>query len=226
MPNKPDKFGIKFWMATNVQTKYMLHSFPYIRKDDSQPAGITLGEHVVLRLTEPYRKTGQNVTTDNFFTSVNIAKTLGQEGISIIGTVNRIQKEIPQEIKKRMKGLYATKVFKHDGCTLTVYQAKTTKNVQLLSTLHTTVDTGDDRKSKPETVKFYKSTILRIDVLDQMARKYTVNAASCSWPVEFFYNILDLAAINALILYKLVTGSKILRQGIFCGYPKSFVGGL
>ena len=90
MPNKPDKFGIQFWMAADVQTKYMLHSFPYLGKDDSLPAGIALGEHVVLRLTEPYRKTGQNVTTDNFFTSVNLAKTLRQEGISIVGTVNRI----------------------------------------------------------------------------------------------------------------------------------------
>ena len=74
MPNKPDKFGIKFWMTADVRTKYMLHSFPYLGKDDSRSAGITLGEHVVLRLTEPYRMTGRNVTTDNFFTSVNLVK--------------------------------------------------------------------------------------------------------------------------------------------------------
>ena len=127
MPNKPDKFGIKFWMAADVKTKYILSSFPYMRKDDSRPAGVTLGEHVVLRLLEPYRKTGQNVTTDNFFTSVNLAKTLRQQGISIVRTANRIQKEIPQEIKKINEDLYTTKVFKHDGYTLTVYQAKTTK---------------------------------------------------------------------------------------------------
>ena len=51
MPNKPDKLGIKFGMVVDVQTKYMLNSFPYLEKDDSRPAGITLGEHVVLRLT-------------------------------------------------------------------------------------------------------------------------------------------------------------------------------
>ena len=113
----------------------MIHSFPYLGKDDSRRTGITFGEHVVLRLSEPYRKTGRNVTTDNFFTSVDLAKTLRQEGISIVGTFNRIQKEIPQESKKMKEDLYATKVFKHDGCTLTVYQAKTTKNVLLLSSL-------------------------------------------------------------------------------------------
>ena len=121
MPNKPDKFGIKFWMAADVQTKNMLQSFPHLEKDDSRPAGVTLGEHVVLRLIEPYKKTDRNVTTDNFFTSINLAKTLRQEGLSLVVTVNRIRKEIPQEIKKMRENLFATKVFKHDGCTLTVY---------------------------------------------------------------------------------------------------------
>ena len=79
--------------------------------------------------------------------SVNLAKTLRQEEIRIVGTVNRIRKEIPQEIKKMKEDLNATKVFKHDRCTLTVYQAKTTKNVLLLSTMHATVDTDDDQKS-------------------------------------------------------------------------------
>ena len=49
-------------------------------------------------------------------------------------------------------------------------------------------------------------------MLDQMTRKYTVNAASRRWPVQFFRKILDLAAINAHILYKMVTGSKISRR--------------
>ena len=74
--------------------------------------------------------------------------------------------------------LYTTKVFKHDGCTLTVYQAKTTKNVFLLTIMHSTVDTGDHQKSKPETVKFYYPTKFGADVVDQMVRKYTINAAS------------------------------------------------
>ena len=94
----------------------------------------------------------------------------------------------------------------------------------LLSTMHSTVDIGDDRMSKPETVTFYNSTKFGVDVVDQMARKYTVNATSRRWPVQFFYNILDLAAINAHILYKsMVTGSKISRRRYRLRYLKSFV---
>ena len=34
MPNKPHKFGIKFWLAVDVQTKYILYG--YMGKDETQ----------------------------------------------------------------------------------------------------------------------------------------------------------------------------------------------
>ena len=48
MSNKPNKFGIKFWMTADVKTKYMLNSFICMGKNDSHPAGVTLGEDAVL----------------------------------------------------------------------------------------------------------------------------------------------------------------------------------
>ena len=34
MPNKPNKFGIKFWMALDVESKYLYNEFPnYLVKD-------------------------------------------------------------------------------------------------------------------------------------------------------------------------------------------------
>ena len=30
LPNKPDKFGIKFWLASDVQTKYVVNGFLYL----------------------------------------------------------------------------------------------------------------------------------------------------------------------------------------------------
>ena len=62
-------------MAADVNKKYMLRSIPYLRKDDCRPAGVKLDEHFVLQLFKLYRKIGRNVTTDNFFTSVNPAKS-------------------------------------------------------------------------------------------------------------------------------------------------------
>ncbi|KAJ3598661.1 hypothetical protein NHX12_002166 [Muraenolepis orangiensis] len=67
MANKPDKFGIKFWVAADVETMYMLNAHPYLGQDDSRPPGQRLSDNVVLRLMEPFLEKGRNVTTDNYF---------------------------------------------------------------------------------------------------------------------------------------------------------------
>lgn len=47
---------------------------------------------------------------------------------------------------------------------------------------------------------------------NQMVRKYSVKSKSCRWPFQVFFNILDLAGINACVLYKAATGEKMSRQ--------------
>jgi hypothetical protein len=99
-----------------------------------------------------------------------------------------------------------------DGATLTFYQGKVNKNVMLLSTLHSTIDIGTNRKKLPETVQFYNKTKCGVDMLDQIARRYSRRAAARRWPVLVFCNILDLAAVNAWIIYKVVRGGKTSRH--------------
>ena len=52
MPNKPDKFGIKFWILAEVKSKYCLNIRPYLGKDEERVD--SLGTHVVMNLMEPY----------------------------------------------------------------------------------------------------------------------------------------------------------------------------
>lgn len=108
--------------------------------------------------------------------------------------------------------LYTSVLLKREGGTLTVYQGKKNKNVLLYSTMHTDVEIQNNSKHLPETVSFYNSTKFAVDVLDQMTRKYSVRSCTRRWPVHVFHNILDLAAINAWIIFKLVTGIKISRR--------------
>ena len=74
MPKKSDKFSMKFWLATNVQTKYLLNGYPYLGKDESRPAEETESEHDIFRLIKPYYSTKRSLTMDNVFTSVKIVK--------------------------------------------------------------------------------------------------------------------------------------------------------
>lgn len=211
--SKPDKFGIKFWLAVDVSSKYLVNGFPYLGKDETRPVGQRLADNVVMKLMEPYLGKGRNVTTDNFFTSLSLAKDLQLRSTSIVGTVNRIRRELPPSAAMDPKAeRHSSKVLKHDMFTLTVYKCKPNKNVILLSSLHQSVGIASDPKKIPETVAFYNSTKYGVDVVDQMARKYSVKASSRRWPVQVFYNILDLAAINAWILYKETTGIAITRR--------------
>lgn len=210
--SKPDKFGIKFWLAVDSKSTYLLNGFPYVGKDDHRPATQSMPAHVVMKLMEPFAGKGRNVTTDNFFTSLRLSEELKAKKTSIVGTMNRIRREIPNEVKTMKIPLYSTIVLRNQSTSLTVYQCKPSKNVLLLSTVHRNVTCADNKKKTPETIQYYNATKYGVDVLDQKARLYTTKVASRRWPLQVFYNVLDLAAINSVIVYSEVTGDKITRR--------------
>ena len=78
MLNKPDKFGIKFKMAVDVDTKYLYNSFPYQGKDESWDTSVSLPSYVVTKLMQRIFKRGYNVTCENFFTSLDVALRLAE----------------------------------------------------------------------------------------------------------------------------------------------------
>jgi len=61
-------------------------------------------------------------------------------------------------------------------------------------------------------VQFYNKTKFGFDILDQMARRYSTRAVTRRWPVHVFYSILNLAAINAWLIYRGVTGEEMSRH--------------
>ncbi|KAF3837641.1 hypothetical protein F7725_009409, partial [Dissostichus mawsoni] len=69
-------------------------------------------------------------------------------------------------------------VLKNDKLVLSVYQCKPRRNVTILSTQHQHVAISTERKKKPETVEYYNHSKVGVDVLDQMARQYSVKEQS------------------------------------------------
>ena len=108
-----------------------------------------------------------------------------------------MRKEVPYKIKSMRNEQYVTKLCKSEDILLSVYQGKPKKSVLLLITLHTNAAIGKNKKKTLETVKCYNKTKYGVDVVDQMACKYTVIKLTRRWPVHSFQNTLDLAAIHA-----------------------------
>ena len=93
---------------------------------------------------------------------------------------------------------------------------KKNKAVILLSTLHDSFDTSECEHKKPEVILFYNSTKSGVDTVDQMARHYSVKRSTRRWPLALFFDILDLACLNAFTVYckflHNLKGKKLRRQ--------------
>ena len=100
MPKKPSKYGIKIWMMCNCATKYMMNAKVYFGKENNEVAR-ELASDVVCMLAQPIsgHQGGQNVTTDNFFTSVDLSNRLKDRSLTLVGTMQQNKKEIPTEFK-------------------------------------------------------------------------------------------------------------------------------
>ncbi|CAK1589287.1 unnamed protein product [Parnassius mnemosyne] len=88
IPNKPSKYGLKLVMMCDIGTKYMINAMPYLGKG-TQTNGLPLGEYYVKELTKPIHGSNRNVTCDNWFTSISLAKSLLQEPykLTLVGTI-------------------------------------------------------------------------------------------------------------------------------------------
>ena len=207
MPNKPDKFGIKFWILAEVQSKYCLSVKPYLGKDEQRVD--SLGTHVVMSLVEPYFGRGYNVTTDNFFTSRDLALKLMEKRTSLVGTLRSNRKEIP---KSQAMATHESIFYTSGSMNLVKYQAKPSKTVVMLSTLHRGATCQMDGKKKPESILYYNENKCGVDMLDAMCRQMSTKAGCRRWPLAVFYNILDLAGVNSWVIFRKATGSNISRR--------------
>lgn len=226
MPQKPDKYGQKYWTLVEVESKYVLAQIPYLGKDPSGNITRDLAEKVVLELVEKSGiGPGYTIIGDNFFTSLSLVKKLQSKGISYVGTVRNNKVELCDRMKSK-KTLYESEFF---SCTdpramLVSYQCKKNKNVLLMSSMHSRPSIGTHEKKKPEIVEYYNSNKCGVDVVDQMTRLYSTKTPCRRWPMAVWCNMLDIAGINSWIIYRKVTGSKIGRRAFLFRLVSELIG--
>lgn len=216
MPNKPDKFGFKFWILAEVETKFVCNILPYLGAcERSERGDETLADYVVMRLIEPFQNLGYNVCCDNFFTSLQLAKKLTAKETSVVGTMRKNRRELSPAIVQNCATQYESKFFwqKESKACVVTYQCKKQKNVILLSTMHSSPTiSNENAKRKPAIVEFYNANKVGVDVHDQMNRQYSTVSASRRWPLAIWSNLLNIGGINAWILFKKITRSSISRR--------------
>ncbi|CAF1454756.1 unnamed protein product [Rotaria sordida] len=204
MPKKPSKYGLKFWVLCDVDSRYVLALELYTGKIGNVIQR-NLATNVVLRLVDqlPNKvKQGRNVTYDRFFSDFHLAQALLERKMTSLGVVNHKRCFIPNELKVIRNDLYSSWFYFAGQTMILSYQAKQKKPpVILLSTLHDFPEILDDEKKLPAMIHDYNQTKIGVDVVDQCINNYTARRISRRWSLMVFFNMIDIAAINAMTIW-------------------------
>ncbi|KAJ4425527.1 hypothetical protein ANN_27721 [Periplaneta americana] len=132
---------------------------------DERPAEERSAKAVVRRLVKPLEGTGRNVTTDRYYTSIELAEELyNDDKLTLVGTLKSNRKHIPEELKKTQgRELYSSRFLFTDPktgkapVTLVSYitRLKPTKNLLLLSTQHNDRKVDESTEKKKTDVNLY-----------------------------------------------------------------------
>ena len=91
------KYGIKIWTICDSTCSYTWKMQVYAGKDAESFRETNQGIRVVLDLAEDIEKSGRNITCDNFFTNLTLARKLLQKKLTLVGTIRKNKPELPME---------------------------------------------------------------------------------------------------------------------------------
>ncbi|KAF2879851.1 hypothetical protein ILUMI_26308 [Ignelater luminosus] len=119
MPSRPAKYGIKVWWVCNARNPYPLTGQIYTGKVTAARE-TNQGERVVKDLCHRYKNSGRNVTMDNFFTSLPLARLLLSWNLTVVGTLKRNKPYIPPVMLSSSKHEPESSVFGFSADNVTI----------------------------------------------------------------------------------------------------------
>lgn len=220
IPNKPDKFGLKFW-ALCSSDGYLFDLDIYCGKtcknDENKLSACALGSKAVLQMvnqlllkTTPKKLDQYHLYMDNYFTSPDLFVHLKKIGLKATGTLRKKRIKVEHIIdKKSPRGTYQVQHDKNSGLNyITVLDSKA---VSLLSTAAGVMPMAPVRRysatvgSKvelkfPSAFSIYNKFMGGVDLHDFICKKVAPCIKSKKWTWSVFIRILQSSLVNATVL--------------------------
>lgn len=216
-PMKPAKYGIKVMGITDAHNAYIFNAYIYSGKGSDgqtltpEEQQLKIPTQAVVRLAKSVYGTKRNITTDNWFTSIELGEELWKNKLTLVGTMRKNKPQIPKEFLANKNREVPSCLYGYsEKFTLLSYVPKKNKAVVLLSSMHHTPFT--DSNGKPEIISFYNVSKGGVDTLDFKASCYSANRRTRRWPMAMFYHMVSMAASNAHILYGLFKDTKDMNR--------------
>ncbi|KAI8771552.1 piggyBac transposable element-derived protein 4-like [Biomphalaria glabrata] len=212
-PSKPEKHDIKNYGLCDSSTGYVINLITYYGSDTSySDSSNSITSHAVKifdTLLQPLQS-GHHIFADRYYTSTDLLEYLTQKRFYYTGTVNLARKNFPAELKKQKLRHRETQFYKSvgsiDALCVAWQDKKAKKPCIMVSTKSTNRIINVQQKrsvvEKPEMVHDYNMMMNGCDRADQMLSYYSVHSRkSMKWWKKVFFWILEIAQINALIIY-------------------------
>ncbi|XP_064461536.1 piggyBac transposable element-derived protein 3-like isoform X2 [Ornithodoros turicata] len=228
-PKKPCKWGYKAFVLCGVSGFcYEIEIFAGAQTN-AVPSGfpnLGLSSNVVTRLcrTVPNHR-NYKLFFNNCFNSLPLQIYLTKAGLPPLGTVaiDRVPGcTMPKQsdMKKFGRGAMTEKTTVVDGVEVSVVTWYDNRVVRTMSTYIGAKPVCEaeryDRKGKqklkipcPQSVKIYNMYMGGLDLLDSTLGYCRINIKSKKWYHKIAFHILDLAAVNAWLLYRRATGHQM-----------------
>ena len=123
------------------------------------------------------------------------------------------QKEIPIELRDKKRQIESSKfAFDHENrIMLASYIPQKNKNVIFLSSSYSGMQTVPIKANKPKLILDYNYGKKGVDQFDENVEMFTCHWRTVRWPLQIFFNALDVAAFCAYLLIK-KDGHKVPRK--------------
>uniref|UniRef100_G3N7D4 PiggyBac transposable element-derived protein domain-containing protein n=1 Tax=Gasterosteus aculeatus TaxID=69293 RepID=G3N7D4_GASAC len=131
------------------------------------------------------------------------AQHLLEKDPTIVGTLRQNKPDIPPLMKpSKSREVHSKEFGFNDSLTMVSFVRKKGKDVGLLSTMHHDKEVDENsRKKKTEVITYYNKTKGGVDTTDQMVGTYTCKRQTQRWPMVLWYNIIDIATLNAYTFF-------------------------
>ncbi|KAM0728009.1 PiggyBac transposable element-derived protein 4 [Formica fusca] len=212
VPNKPAHNGLKIISLVDVKTSYTCNMELYC---DQQPEGLYRISNdpaaIVQRLIEHLKGSNSNLSCNEYYTSYLLAVSLLADKITFLGAMGKDHREVPLcFLAGKPRPVDSTRMGFRNDATLVSHVPQRGKAVIVLSTAHHDAKFNPQTK-KPVIIEHYNAAKDAIDIVERTCAIYSVSKKTKRWPLTAFFVLLDVAGVNAQILYN-ASQSKFLQK--------------